>query len=147
MKNTIPNADGTLTVYQYDSLSGQLIGEVSAKPSPLEKGKAWLIPGGCTDDTPPTAPDGKVAIYDQGAWSLVDAPDPGKNLAVLAAKKDQVAAIVRARRSELLFASDYTQLKDSSASADWVTYREALRDIPKQAGFPENIVWPTPPSK
>ena len=30
--------------------------------------------------------------------------------------------------------------------ADWMTFRQALRDIPLQAGFPTNIVWPTEPA-
>jgi hypothetical protein len=30
--------------------------------------------------------------------------------------------------------------------ADWMTFRQALRDIPLQAGFPANIVWPTEPA-
>ena len=29
--------------------------------------------------------------------------------------------------------------------ADWMAFRQALRDIPLQAGFPENIVWPSEP--
>jgi len=30
--------------------------------------------------------------------------------------------------------------------ADWLEFRQALRDIPLQAGFPTNIVWPTEPT-
>jgi hypothetical protein len=29
--------------------------------------------------------------------------------------------------------------------AAWTTYRQALLDIPQQAGFPDNITWPTSP--
>ena len=29
--------------------------------------------------------------------------------------------------------------------ADWMAFRQALRDIPLQSGFPTNIVWPTEP--
>lgn len=29
--------------------------------------------------------------------------------------------------------------------AEWATYRQALRDIPQQAGFPTDITWPTKP--
>jgi hypothetical protein len=29
--------------------------------------------------------------------------------------------------------------------ADWMAFRQALRDIPLQAGFPTDIVWPTEP--
>ena len=30
--------------------------------------------------------------------------------------------------------------------ADWIAFRQALRDIPLQSGFPTNIVWPTEPA-
>ena len=30
--------------------------------------------------------------------------------------------------------------------ADWMAFRQALRDIPLQSGFPTNIVWPTEPA-
>ena len=44
--------------------------------------------------------------------------------------------------------SDWTQYRDVALSndADWKTYRQALRDIPTQSGFPETITWPTKPS-
>ena len=29
--------------------------------------------------------------------------------------------------------------------AEWMTFRQALRDIPLQSGFPANIVWPSQP--
>jgi hypothetical protein len=29
--------------------------------------------------------------------------------------------------------------------AQWQTYRQALRDVPTQSGYPVNVVWPTPP--
>ena len=52
----------------------------------------------------------------------------------------------RAHRDRLLAASDWTQLPDASAdSAAWATYRQALRDVPQQAGFPADIAWPTKP--
>lgn len=28
---------------------------------------------------------------------------------------------------------------------EWLNYRQALRDIPQQTGFPDNVVWPTAP--
>ena len=33
----------------------------------------------------------------------------------------------------------------SMLSGDWATYRQALRDIPAQEGFPYDVVWPTKP--
>ncbi len=49
-------------------------------------------------------------------------------------------------RHELLVASDWTQVADAPVDqAAWATYRQALRDIPEQAGFPQDIQWPDPP--
>ena len=61
---------------------------------------------------------------------------------------DPVAASatqVRARRNELLEASDHMALADR-ITADWTTYRQALRDVPAQAGFPTSVTWPVEPS-
>ena len=50
----------------------------------------------------------------------------------------------RLYRNHLLAVSD-TQVWPDYVSDDWRTYRQALRDLPSQAEFPENITWPTPP--
>lgn len=64
-----------------------------------------------------------------------------------AMKDAEQAAAVRRERNEKLSACDWTQLADSTADkAAWATYRQALRDITKQDGFPWNIVWPTEPT-
>ena len=50
----------------------------------------------------------------------------------------------RAERNRLLGDTDYTQLPDYP-KADQIalaTYRQELRDVPAQEGFPENVVWP-----
>ena len=62
-------------------------------------------------------------------------------------KADSVAASatkVRAERDELLAASDSMALADR-ITADWTTYRQALRDVPAQAGFPTSVTWPVEP--
>jgi len=61
---------------------------------------------------------------------------------------DPVAASatqVRAQRDELLAASDHMALADRITD-EWRTYRQALRDIPAQSGFPTNVTWPVEPS-
>ena len=52
---------------------------------------------------------------------------------------------VRAKRDELLAASDHMALADRITD-DWRTYRQALRDVPAQSGFPTNVTWPFEPS-
>lgn len=56
------------------------------------------------------------------------------------------ATEVRASRDEKLTKSDWTQVADAPVDkASWATYRQALRDIPAQAGFPNTVTWPTQP--
>lgn len=55
---------------------------------------------------------------------------------------------IREHRNQLLIKSDWTQLPDvpSEVSQKWVVYRQNLRDIPQQSGYPSDIVWPVPPA-
>jgi hypothetical protein len=54
---------------------------------------------------------------------------------------------VRARRKEKLVDTDWTQLQDAPVdSVEWAAYRQQLRDITNQPGFPDSITWPTEPS-
>jgi len=56
------------------------------------------------------------------------------------------AKSVRNSRTEKLKDSDWTQIADSTADkVAWATYRQALRDITAQAGFPWTIEWPVAP--
>lgn len=57
------------------------------------------------------------------------------------------AISVRAERNSLLAASDWTQVADTPVDrAAWATYRQALRDLTTQEGFPEAVVWPVAPN-
>ena len=57
---------------------------------------------------------------------------------------------IRQKRNELLKETDWTQTLDSPFDADgklaWSLYRETLRMIPQQDGFPENVTWPPKPN-
>jgi hypothetical protein len=63
------------------------------------------------------------------------------------AQKDaEQANSVRASRSEKLAKSDWTQVADAPVDKTvWATYRQALRDITAQEGFPWIIIWPDAP--
>ena len=56
---------------------------------------------------------------------------------------------VRAQRNSLLNLCDWTQLSDAPLTTEqkqeWAEYRQALRDVPEQAGFPAAVVWPSAP--
>lgn len=61
--------------------------------------------------------------------------------------EEEQAIIVRAQRDALLAQTDWTQAADiPQATKDrWAPYRQDLRDIPQQVGFPFNVVWPVKP--
>lgn len=56
-----------------------------------------------------------------------------------------LSASERAKRDGLLKETDHFGLSDVTMSAEMTTYRQALRDVPQQAGFPSTITWPTKP--
>jgi hypothetical protein len=63
-----------------------------------------------------------------------------------AAKDAEQAKSVRQQRGEKLKDSDWTQVADAPVDkAAWATYRQALRDVTGQEGFPWTITWPTQP--
>ena len=59
------------------------------------------------------------------------------------------AASLKLERSRQLFETDWTQALDAPLSeeerAAWRVFRQGLRDLTSQPGFPWDIVWPTPP--
>lgn len=64
-----------------------------------------------------------------------------------APSKDEV---VRRQRNALLDGTDWTTLSDAPLSeavkAEYLVYRQALRDLPLQAGFPDAFAWPAKPT-
>lgn len=54
---------------------------------------------------------------------------------------------VRNKRDKLLYECDWTQLPDAPVdAAAWAVYRQELRNVPQQEGFPYSVIWPTPPA-
>ena len=59
----------------------------------------------------------------------------------------RLARYARGERDKRLQSSDWTQVPDAPVDqAAWQVYRQALRDITEQEGFPLDITWPVPPS-
>ena len=80
-------------------------------------------------------------IFTDGETTAVE-----QEAAYKAAKDAEQATSVRNSRTEKLKDSDWTQIADSTADkAAWATYRQALRDITAQTGFPWDITWPDAP--
>jgi hypothetical protein len=59
-------------------------------------------------------------------------------------------AFIRARRGELLYKSDWTQIPGGPLSdekkTEWSVYRQQLRDLVIEGTCPLDFTWPTPPS-
>jgi len=51
----------------------------------------------------------------------------------------------RNQRNRLLAETDWMALSDNTMTPEWASYRQALRDITEQTGFPYSVVWPTKP--
>ena len=58
---------------------------------------------------------------------------------------DRQALDVRNQRERLLSETDWMALSDNTMTPAWASYRQALRDITGQAGFPYEVIWPTKP--
>ena len=69
-----------------------------------------------------------------------------KTQADLNVDQEAKSIFIRGQRDLLLSKSDWTQVEDAPVNKEaWATYRQALRDIPNQEGFPSNVTWPTQP--
>jgi hypothetical protein len=57
---------------------------------------------------------------------------------------------IKGQRNYLLTQSDWTQITNNPLTAEkqqqWAIYRQALRDVPAQSGYPYNVTWPTIPA-
>lgn len=68
-----------------------------------------------------------------------------KEAAYQAGLDAEAAKAVRAQRDKLLAETDWTALSDVTMSAEMAAYRQALRDITAQEGFPHSVNWPVKP--
>lgn len=80
-------------------------------------------------------------ILDKGDYyEIVKVSEPTRELR---------AVFLRAERDTRLKESDLIIIRCAEAGEpvpdEWKTYRQALRDVPEQAGFPENVIWPEKP--
>lgn len=85
---------------------------------------------------------------------IVDMPDRPSNYHLWSWEtmswqfNDEIASSnLKETRKELLTESDWTQLPDVPLATKqaWATYRQALRDITTQEGYPFSVIWPTKP--
>ena len=74
-----------------------------------------------------------------GVWTQVWTVEP--------LPQEQVEANMRSIRGSKLAESDWTQVADAPVDKEaWAAYRQALRDVPSQPGFPYSVIWPEEPA-
>lgn len=78
------------------------------------------------------------------SWSVEKIPEKTE-----AEKREEAEKSVRVKRDSLISETDYLLASDYPISAEDLeavkVYRQALRDVPQQAGFPFDVVWPDLP--
>lgn len=119
-----------------DPATGALTGQQYAGP---ERGLASNTPAGLV--AVPGCWDHRLHQWDtEAARVMPRSPAPPT--------VDELAAAARAERARLLSATDWTQLADvpDETSMAWRPYRQALRDITEQPGYPATITWPDVPA-
>ena len=120
------------------------IDPVLAAPKPEVTGYTQAIRNGATQDA-----KGNWVT----AWSVVDMFADTTEDGVTTTKAEHEAAYqadldakaaesVRTQRDKLLADTDWHGLSDVTMSAEMTAYRQALRDITAQAGFPNTVEWP-----
>ena len=72
---------------------------------------------------------------------VVDGALVADTIQIAQAKADEV----RAERLRLLHETDWWALSDRTMTQAETSYRQALRDVPGQSGFPQTVIWPEKP--
>jgi len=72
---------------------------------------------------------------------IMTIPEVSADFSVL----DRSKAIARATRNKLLTETDWWASTDLTMTDAQTAYRQALRAVPEQEGFPDTITWPIKP--
>lgn len=125
---------GAWTIYRQDT--GAIVGHYAGP-------ERWLAAN---------TPAGHGAL--PGRWDAqacrIDVATPGAHAPVdVAPCRERLDAEARAARAALLQACDWVSLRAAETGrpvpAPWLAYRQALRDVTMQPGYPRHIVWPEAP--
>ena len=115
-----------------DTLAEYGVYPVSVDPIPTHDSTTQRV----EKSTTPVSRDGKWVITKSVVQLTADQ---------IASHEITAATKVRATRNDLLQKPDWGALSDVTMSAEMSAYRQALRDLPAQEGFPYTVTWPTKP--
>lgn len=115
---------------------------------------AVLAEYGVYEVTSPPAPDhdpethfveyAPIPTLVNGAWVYAPSVRP-LSAEQIAERTASRASDIRFERDRLLAATDWTALSDVTMSPEMAAYRQALRDVTSQPGFPDTVTWPAKP--
>jgi len=113
------------------------------EPADPRRQRVDLVTGALAEHRPPELPADALQTWrwDETAWRWMSQPTEAA-----------LAAVARAQRGQLIAATDWTENPAAQArigpekTAAFQAYRQALFDLPKQPGFPQNITWPQIPT-
>lgn len=133
-----------MKIYNYHPLTKVFIGISDADPNPMREGD-YLIPADATTVQPPSFGQGQQAYWNGSAWGIqnIPSPEPEPEPVPLPLTWDNI----RAERNYKLLETDWVFTPDSPVqdTQSWITYRQALRDVPQTFSTPESVVWPQRP--
>ena len=91
--------------------------------------------------------ESSIARFEFTVADFPDAPVPEKpDYNPDEREAEQKANEARTQRDALLAETDWTQVADAPVDAQaYAEYRQALRDVPEQIGFPSDVTWPQIP--
>lgn len=131
----------------YDSTTGQILRVVTTNEIDSQVGQGESFIEGEFDD---------VSYYIENDSAVQIPPQPSQySIFDFTTKQwvlnpDLASSDVLTARNKLLFSTDWTQIPNnpltSEMQAEWAAYRQELRDIPQQSGYPYNVVWPVAPT-
>jgi len=145
-----------MTSFLYVTADGQIIGNGSVPDSDIDRlqpiENTVVITGKIGDTV-------EGCYYDFSSGEVVyDTNKPGEYYVFNYSQKAWVLDSslaendVRKQRNKLLQESDWTDTASAPNRLgpelynQWQTYRQALRDVTNQSGYPLDVIWPIPPA-
>ena len=151
------------TIYHYDGNTGEYINSSTAKVDPIDG--STRIPANATIEAPISVADNQTPVWNGSAWiattdlrgisfwdssgeeyiiTSIATEIPPDKLSSEPDLTESATVVARKTRDGLLDESDKYALVDRITDA-WRDYRQLLRDVPAQTGFPTNVTWPEKP--
>jgi len=136
--NTILRRYGVYEVTQLDKPSYDPLVQILVRGTPTREVIRMKTEADCTDpDTGEVDTDQVGQPLYGNEWEVAHTV---QNMEQATAENN-----VRAKRDSLLQETDWMALSDVTMSSEMTTYRQALRDITDQEGFPYSVTWPNKP--